>query len=142
MLVGARYMTVSAGRPWRRRGRPENCCAEVPLGRVLDPLAVNTRTSIASWRKPRPAASPASSSIPCTTPAQFLRLFRRARLVERCPGRTHDHAPRLQGAAPDGSTWNLLANRAGGKRQPGITGVSRPTCAPPASFRATAAGAR
>ena len=30
----------------------------------------------------------------------------------------------FEGVAPDGSTWNLLANRAGGKQQPGITGVS------------------
>ncbi len=29
----------------------------------------------------------------------------------------------FEGTAPDGSTWNLLANRAGGKQQPGITGV-------------------
>ena len=29
----------------------------------------------------------------------------------------------FDGAAPDGSTWNSLANRAGGKQQPGLTGV-------------------
>ena len=29
----------------------------------------------------------------------------------------------FEGEAPDGSTWNDLANRAGGKQQPGITGV-------------------
>jgi hypothetical protein len=38
MVVGARYMGVSAGQPWRRRGRPENCCAVVPLRKALDPV--------------------------------------------------------------------------------------------------------
>ena len=30
----------------------------------------------------------------------------------------------FKGKAPNGMTWDLLANRAGGKQQPGISGVS------------------
>jgi len=124
MLVGARYMSVSAGRPWRRRGRPENCCAVVPLGREIDPI--------------RGEYEGLNEFVREATEGRIQRVFLHS-------VREHPHSScgcfhalawwseelggiglmqrGFKGAAPDGSTWNVLANRAGGKQQPGITGV-------------------
>jgi acetyl-CoA decarbonylase/synthase complex subunit beta len=125
MLVGARYMGVSAGRPWRRRDRPENCCAVVPLGRCLDRLKGEYEGLNEFVRQ--------------TTDGRMRRVFLHS-------VREHPHSScscfyalawwsdemggiglmqrGFDGVAPDGSTWNLLANRAGGKQQPGITGIA------------------
>ncbi len=124
MLVGARYMGVSSGRPWRRRGRPENCCAAVPLGRVLDPVkgeyeGLNDFVRQATGgRMPRvflhSVREFAHSSCGC--------FYALAWWSDEMGGIGLMHRG-FEGAAPDGATWNDLANRAGGKQQPGITGV-------------------
>jgi len=124
MLVGARYMAVSAGRPWRRRGRPENCCTEVPLGRALDPLCgeyedLNAFVAWATGGRMTRVFLHSVRDYPHSSCGCFAAL---AWWSEELGGLALMHRG-FEGAAPDGSTWNLLANRAGGKQQPGITGV-------------------
>jgi len=41
----------------------------------------------------------------------------------------------FKGAAPDGSTWTALANRAGGKQAPGMAGIGKDYLASPAFLR-------
>ncbi|MCJ7752096.1 MAG: hypothetical protein MUQ65_13540, partial [Armatimonadetes bacterium] len=125
MVVGARYMGVSAGRPWRRRGRPENCCAVVPLGRVIDPEkgeyeGLNEFVRQATDGRMHRVFLHSVRDFPHSSCGCFGAL---AWWSEEMGG--IGIMPRgFKGAAPDGSTWNMLANRAGGKQQPGITGVS------------------
>jgi len=124
MLVGARYMAVSAGRPWRRRGRPENCCTEIPLGRALDPRkgeyqGLNEFVSKATEGRMRRVFLHSVRDFPHSSCGCFYGL---AWWSEELGGIAIMHRG-FEGAAPDGSSWMLLANRAGGKQQPGITGV-------------------
>jgi hypothetical protein len=124
MLVGARYMTVSSGRPWRRRGRPENCCTEVLLGEASDPLrgeypALNAFVTQATEGRMTRVFLHSVRDFPHSSCGCFAAL---AWWSEQLGGLClMDRG--FEGTAPDGSTWNLLANRAGGKQQPGITGV-------------------
>jgi acetyl-CoA decarbonylase/synthase complex subunit beta len=124
MLVGARYMSVSAGRPWRRRGRPENCCAVVPLGKAIDPLkgeyaGLNHFAREATGGRIQRVFLHSVREHPHSSCGCFYALAWWSEdmggigLMQRG----------FDGTAPDGSTWNSLANRAGGKQQPGITGV-------------------
>jgi len=124
MLVGARYMAVSAGRPWRRRGRPENCCTVVPLGRCLDPLrgeyeGLNQFLRQATGGRMQRAFLHSLREHPHSSCGCFYAL---AWWSDELNGIAVMHRG-FEGVAPDGSTWNSLANRAGGKQQPGITGV-------------------
>ena len=125
MMVGARYMGVSAGRPWRRRGRPENCCALVPLGPPVDPVKgeyeeLNEFVRRATNGRMQRVFLHSVRDFPHSSCGCFGAL---AWWSEEMGG--IGIMPRgFKGAAPDGSTWNMLANRAGGKQQPGITGVS------------------
>jgi acetyl-CoA decarbonylase/synthase complex subunit beta len=124
MLVGARYMGVSAGRPWRRRGRPENCCNVVPLGRALDPLkgeyeGLNEFVRTATQGRMQRVFLHSVREHPHSSCGCFAAL---AWWSDDLGGLGLMHRG-FDGAAPDGSTWNSLANRAGGKQQPGITGV-------------------
>ena len=125
MVVGARYMGVSAGRPWRRRGRPENCCAVVPLGRTIDPVkgeyeGLNEFVRQATHGRMHRVFLHAVRDFPHSSCGCFSAL---AWWSDEMGG--IGIMPRgFEGAAPDGSTWNMLANRSGGKQQPGITGVS------------------
>jgi len=124
MLVGARYMGVSSGRPWRRRGRPENCCASVPLGRVLDPVkgeyeGLNEFVRAATGGRIQRVFLHSVRDFPHSSCGCFYAL---AWWSEELGGIALMHRG-FDGAAPDGSTWNDLANRAGGKQQPGISGV-------------------
>jgi hypothetical protein len=124
MLVGARYMGLSSGRPWRRRGRPENCCAAVPLGRVLDPLkgeyeGLNEFVRQATGGRMQRVFLHSVRDFPHSSCGCFSAL---AWWSEELGGIGLMHRG-FEGAAPDGSTWNALANRAGGKQQPGISGV-------------------
>jgi len=125
MLIGARFMSVSSGRPWRRRGRPENCCAAVPLGRVLDPLkgeyeGLNDFVREATGGRMQRVYLHSIRDFPHSSCGCFYAL---AWWSEELGGLGLMHRG-FEGTAPDGSTWNHLANRAGGKQQPGITGVS------------------
>ncbi len=125
MLVGARYMDVSAGRPWRRRGRPENCCAVVPLGRCLDPLkgeyeGLNEFVRRATEGRMERVFLHSVREFPHSSCGCFYAL---AWWSDEMGGIGLMHRG-FEGSAPDGSTWNLLANRAGGKQQPGITGLA------------------
>lgn len=125
MVVGARYMGASAGRPWRRRGRPENCCAVVPLGRAIDPVkgeyeGLNEFVRQATNGRMHRVFLHSVRDFPHSSCGCFGAL---AWWSDEMGG--IGIMPRgFEGAAPDGSTWNMLANRAGGKQQPGITGVS------------------
>jgi len=125
MLVGARYMGVSSGRPWRRRGRPENCCAAVPLGRVLDPVkgeheGLNEFVRQATGGRMQRVFLHSVRGFPHSSCGCFYAL---AWWSDELGGVGLMHRG-FDNAAPDGLTWNDLANRAGGKQQPGITGVS------------------
>lgn len=124
MLVGARYMGVSAGRPWRRRGRPENCCAVVPLGRVLDPVkgeyeGLNEFVRQATQGRMQRVYLHSVRDFPHSSCGCFYAL---AWWSEQMGGLGLMQRG-FRGSAPDGSTWDRLANRAGGKQQPGISGV-------------------
>jgi acetyl-CoA decarbonylase/synthase complex subunit beta len=124
MLVGARYMGLSSGRPWRRRGRPENCCAVVDLGRAIDPLkgeyeALNAFVRQATNDRMQRVFLHSVREFPHSSCGCFAAL---AWWSDGLGGIAIMHRG-FDGVAPDGSTWNLLANRAGGKQQPGITGV-------------------
>ena len=125
MVVGARYMGASAGRPWRRRGRPENCCAVVPLGRAIDPVkgeyeGLNEFVRRSTNGRMHRVFLHSVRDFPHSSCGCFGAL---AWWSDEMGG--IGIMPRgFEGAAPDGSTWNALANRAGGKQQPGITGVS------------------
>ena len=125
IVVGARYMGVSAGRPWRRRGRPENCCAVVPLGRAIDPVkgeyeGLNEFVRQATNGRMHRVFLHSVRDFPHSSCGCFGAL---AWWSDEMGG--IGIMPRgFEGAAPDGSTWNMLANRAGGKQQPGVTGVS------------------
>ena len=124
MLVGARYMGVSSGRPWRRRGRPENCCAAVPLGRVLDPVkgeyeGLNEFVRQATGGRMPRVFLHSVREFPHSSCGCFYAL---AWWSDEMGGIGVMHRG-FEGTAPDGSTWNDLANRAGGKQQPGIAGV-------------------
>jgi hypothetical protein len=124
MLVGARYMGLSSGRPWRRRGRPENCCAAVPLGRILDPVkgeyeGLNQFVRAATGGQMQRVFLHSVRDFPHSSCGCFYAL---AWWSEELGGIALMHRG-FDGAAPDGSTWNDLANRAGGKQQPGIGGV-------------------
>jgi len=124
MLVGARYMGVSSGRPWRRRGRPENCCAVVPLGKVLDPVkgeyeGLDEFVRNATGGRMQRVFLHSVRDFPHSSCGCFYAL---AWWSEELGGIGLMHRG-FEGPAPDGSTWNDLANRAGGKQQPGITGI-------------------
>jgi acetyl-CoA decarbonylase/synthase complex subunit beta len=124
MLVGARYMGVSSGRPWRRRGRPENCCAVVPLGRVLDPVkgeyeGLNESVRQATGGRMQRVFLHSVRDFPHSSCGCFYAL---AWWSDSMGGIGLMHRG-FEGAAPDGATWNELANRAGGKQAPGISGV-------------------
>ncbi|MFB3880258.1 MAG: hypothetical protein ACE149_03295 [Armatimonadota bacterium] len=124
MLVGARYMGVSSGRPWRRRGRPENCCTVVPLGRTLDPVkgeyeGLNELVRQATGGRMERVFLHSVRDFPHSSCGCFYAL---AWWSEKLGGIGLMHRG-FEGAAPDGSTWNDLANRAGGKQQPGVSGV-------------------
>jgi len=124
MLVGARYMGVSSGRPWRRRGRPENCCAVVPLGRALDPVkgeyeGLNESVRQATGGRMQRVFLHSVRDFPHSSCGCFHAL---AWWSASMGGIGLMHRG-YEGAAPDGATWNELANRAGGKQAPGITGV-------------------
>ena len=124
MLVGARYMGVSAGRPWRRRGRPENCCTAVPLGKALDAVkgeyeGLNEFARRATNGRIQRIFLHSVRDHPHSSCGCFYAL---AWWSDQLGGLGLMHRG-FEGVAPDGSTWNHLANRAGGKQQPGITGV-------------------
>jgi len=124
MLVGARYMSLSSGRPWRRRGRPENCCTEIPLGRVIDPgkgeyEGLNEFVSRATEGRMARVFLHSVRDFPHSSCGCFHSL---AWWSDELGGLAIMHRG-FESAAPDGSTWMLLANRAGGKQQPGLTGV-------------------
>jgi hypothetical protein len=124
MMVGARYMGVSSGRPWRRRGRPENCCTAVPLGRVLDPIkgeyeGLNEFVRQATSGRMQRVYLHSVRDFPHSSCGCFYAL---AWWSDQMGGIGLMHRG-FEGAAPDGSTWNELANRAGGKQSPGIAGV-------------------
>ena len=124
MLVGARYMSVSAGRPWRRRGRPENCCTVVRLGRAIDPArgeyeGLNEFVRQATGGRMQRVFLHSVREHPHSSCGCFYAL---AWWSEELGGIGVMHRG-FDGTAPDGSTWNSLANHAGGKQQPGITGV-------------------
>ncbi len=125
MVVGARYMGVSAGRPWRRRGRPENCCTVVPLGREIDPVkgeyeGLNEFVRRATNGRMERVFLHSVRDYPHSSCGCFYAL---AWWSEEMGG-IGVMQRGFSGAAPDGSTWNSLSNRAGGKQQPGITGVA------------------
>ncbi len=125
MLVGARYMGVSAGRPWRRRGRPENCCTVVPLGREIDPVkgeyeGLNEFVRRATDGRMERVFLHSVRDYPHSSCGCFYAL---AWWSEEMGGIGLMQRG-FSGTAPDGSTWNTLANRAGGKQQPGITGLA------------------
>jgi acetyl-CoA decarbonylase/synthase complex subunit beta len=124
MLVGARYMSLSSGRPWRRRGRPENCCTEIPLGRAIDPVkgeyeGLNERVTQATGGRITRVFLHSVRDFPHSSCGCFHSL---AWWSDELGGIALMHRG-FEGSAPDGSTWMLLANRAGGKQQPGISGV-------------------
>jgi acetyl-CoA decarbonylase/synthase complex subunit beta len=124
MLVGARYMGVSSGRPWRRRGRPENCCAVVPLGRAIDPVkgeyeGLNESVRQATGGRIQRVFLHSVRDFPHSSCGCFYAL---AWWSDAMDGIGLMHRG-FEGAAPDGAAWNELANRAGGKQAPGITGV-------------------
>lgn len=125
ILAGARYMSVSAGRPWRRRGRPENCCAVVPLGRAIDPVkgeyeGLNEFVRRATGGRMQRVFLHSVREYPHSSCGCFYAL---AWWSDELGG-IGVMQRGFEGAAPEGSTWNALANRAGGKQQPGITGVA------------------
>jgi acetyl-CoA decarbonylase/synthase complex subunit beta len=125
MVVGARYMGISSDRPWRRRGRPENCCAVVTLGKALDPVrgeyeGLNDFVREATEGRMQRVFLHSVRNYPHSSCGCFGAL---AWWSEEMGGIGIMHRG-FEGEAPDGSTWNTLANRAGGKQQPGITGVS------------------
>lgn len=125
MLVGARYMAVSGGRPWRCRGRPENCCAAVPLGRCLDPLkgeyeGLNQFVRQATNGRMQRVFLHSVREFPHSSCGCFGAL---AWWSDEMGGIGIMHRG-FRDSAPDGSAWNVLANRAGGKQQPGITGIA------------------
>jgi acetyl-CoA decarbonylase/synthase complex subunit beta len=124
MLVGARYRSVSAGRPWRRRGRPENCCTVVRLGRAIDPArgeyeGLNEFVRQATGGRMQRVFLHSVREHPHSSCGCFYAL---AWWSEELGG-IGVMQRGFDGTAPDGSTWNSLANHAGGKQQPGITGV-------------------
>jgi len=117
-------MSLSSGRPWRRRGRPENCCTEIPLGRTLDPLkgeyeGLNAAVAQATEGRITRVFLHSVRDFPHSSCGCFHAL---AWWSASMGGIGLMHRG-YEGAAPDGATWNELANRAGGKQAPGITGV-------------------